>query len=98
MPDIRITLPDGSTVQIPLGTPAEEVLKQKKLLGVKIDGIPKDSYTPLDRDCRLEPITAADPEALHLLRHSAAHLMAQAVACVFKDVEFAIGPTIEDGF
>ena len=98
MSDIRVTLPDGSVVSCPSGTPAQEVLKQKKLLGVKVDGHPKDVVVPLTRDCRLEPLTSESPEALSLLRHSAAHLMAQAVARVFKDVEFAIGPTIEDGF
>ena len=98
MSDIHVTLPDGTVVTCPRETPAQEMFKQEKLLGVKIDGVLRDSYAPLTSNCRLEPLREGDPDALRLQRHSAAHLMAQAVARIFKDVEFAIGPTIEDGF
>jgi threonyl-tRNA synthetase len=98
MSEISVTLPDGSIVRCPAGTPADRVVKAPELLAVMVDGRLRDAYAPLEADCAVEPVTPDHPEALHVLRHSAAHLMAQAVARLWKDVEFAIGPTIEDGF
>ena len=98
MPEITVRLSDGSEIRCPAGTPADRVVKAKGLMAVVVDGKVLDAYTPLEADCTVEPVTPEHPEALHVLRHSAAHLMAQAVARLYKDVEFAIGPTIEDGF
>ncbi|MEJ5166190.1 MAG: threonine--tRNA ligase [Thermoanaerobaculia bacterium] len=95
---IKVNLPDGRIEEWERGKSALDMFPSRKIYAVKINGEIKDVYTPLEKDCQLEILTENTPETLDLLRHSAAHLMAHAVLRIFKDVEFAIGPTIEDGF
>ena len=57
-----------------------------------------DLSRPLDQDCTIEPIPLDSPEGLEILRHSAAHIMAEAVRDLFPGVKVAIGPAIENGF
>jgi len=87
------------------GTPASEFLagvlsksKQKKVILVRIDGELKDISTPLTHDCRIEAILPGDDDTLEVLRHTASHIMAQAVKELFQDIRLGIGPAIENGF
>jgi len=87
------------------GTPASEFLagilsksKQKKVILVRIDGELKDISTPLTHDCRIEAILPGDDDTLEVLRHTASHIMAQAVKELFQDIQLGIGPAIENGF
>lgn len=70
----------------------------KKALAARVDGRIVDLSTPVSADQQVEPVLPGDPEALELLRHSCAHIMAQAVRELFPGVKVAIGPAIEDGF
>jgi threonyl-tRNA synthetase len=104
MPDITVKLPDGSEKQVPEGstvlTVAESIgprLAQAALAG-KIDGRMVDVGTLVSAGQKVEIITDRSPEALDLLRHSAAHVMAEAVGELFPGTQFGIGPSIEDGF
>lgn len=68
------------------------------VIAAKIDGVPVDLDRALSRDCTLDWIPVDSPEGLEILRHSTAHLMAQAVQNLFPGTQVTIGPTIEDGF
>ncbi len=96
--EIEVKLPNGEVRRVKEGTPANELFPKREVFAVKINGNLKDAYTPLMEDCTLEEIGVESKEALDILRHTTAHTMAQAVARIYKDVEFAIGPTIEEGF
>ncbi len=96
--EIEVKLPNGEVRKVKEGTPANELFPKKKVFAIKINGKLKDAYTPLKEGCTLEEIGEGSKEALDILRHTTAHVMAQAVARIYKDVEFAIGPTIEEGF
>jgi threonyl-tRNA synthetase len=106
---IRIRLPGDRVVERPAGTTAGAVLAEvpeaKKALAAKVaaEGAKPevvDLSRPLEADCSVEPVLPGTPEGLDVLRHTTAHVLAQAVARHFglDQVEFAIGPVIEDGF
>ena len=104
MPDISVNLPDGSTKAVPEGSTvlgvAEAIgprLAQAAIAG-KVNGELRDIDTTIADGDTVELITDKSPEALHILRHSAAHVMAEAVKDLFPMVQFGIGPAIEDGF
>jgi len=93
----QIVLPDGRRVALPEGEPLGSILPPDALVA-RFDGALVDlSFVP-DRDGKAEPIPPGDPDGLHVLRHSTAHVMAQAVCGLFPDTKYAIGPPIEDGF
>ena len=101
---IRVTLPNGDVMEVPRHTTLLEVagrigsrLKKAALAG-KVNGVLRDLSFPLEEDASVELLTKDSPEALEILRHSAAHLMAQAVKRLFPEAKLAIGPVIEDGF
>ncbi len=99
--EITILLPGGEKRVFPLGTRAGEILKDlglKDLVGAKFNGQLIDLETPLREDGELLPLTSADEEALFLLRHSAAHVLAQAVKELFPGVKLGIGPATDQGF
>ncbi|WP_022853520.1 threonine--tRNA ligase [Thermodesulfatator atlanticus] len=99
--EIKIILPDGSERQVPKGIKAKEVLKDfltKEIVGAKLNDKIIDFETPLTEEGTLSLLTTKDPEALELLRHTAAHVMAQAVKELFPEAKLAIGPAIENGF
>jgi threonyl-tRNA synthetase len=102
--DVRITLPDGSTREYPSGTTAGDVAASigkglaKAALAAKVDGEWVDLDHPIDRDAKVEIITPDTADGREVLRHSTAHVMAQAVTDLFPGAEYAIGPAIEDGF
>ena len=100
----QFTVPSVGVVERPAGTTAGEVLSEvreaKKAVAAKVDGQVVDLSRPLTNDAVVEPVLPGTPEALDVLRHTTAHVMAQAVARHFglENVEFAIGPVIADGF
>ena len=102
---ITITLPGGSKRQALRGISASEFLsgilgknRAKKAILVRIDGDLRDISTPLAHDCKIEAVFPGDDGTLQVLRHTAAHVMAQAVKELFTGVQLAIGPAITDGF
>ncbi len=103
---INISIDNGPAQALPAGVSAAEAVKticsnktRKKVLAVKIGNDLKDLSTPLQADTALETITAASPAGLDIIRHSAAHIMAQAVLDIFgSEVQVTIGPSITNGF
>jgi threonyl-tRNA synthetase len=101
---IRITLPDGSQKSFDAPVTVGEVAASigaglaKAALAGKVDGKLVDLSYRLARDARVEIVTEKSPEALDLLRHSTAHLLAQATQRLFPDTQVTIGPVIENGF
>ena len=104
MDTIQITLPDGATRDVPKGTTAAEIARQisprlaKEALVARTNGDLIDLSRPLEHDTRLSILTATDPDAVQVFRHSAAHLLAAAVLELFPNVKLGIGPPIENGF
>ena len=99
-----VTLPDGSQRQFDHPVTVDEVaasigagLRKAALAGRVDDKLVDTSFT-IDRDVKLSIITAKDPAGLEVLRHSTAHLLAQAVKQLFPEAQVTIGPVIEDGF
>ncbi len=102
---ITVAYNGENTEQVTGGTPASKFLagvlsknRSKKTILVRIDGELKDISTPLTHDCRIEAVLPGDDDTIEVLRHTAAHIMAQAVKELFQDVQVAIGPAIEKGF
>ncbi|GLH64679.1 threonine--tRNA ligase [Parageobacillus sp. G301] len=101
---IRITFPDGAVKEFPKGTTTEQIaasispgLKKKAIAG-KLNDRFIDLRTPIQEDGSISIITQDMPEALDILRHSTAHLMAQAIKRLYKNVKLGVGPVIENGF
>jgi threonyl-tRNA synthetase len=101
---IKVTLPDGSERDYADGASpldvAESISKSlaKKALAAKVDGEMWDLVRPLEGDATVAIITDRDPEGLELIRHDAAHVLAQAVQELYPDTQVTIGPVIDDGF
>ncbi len=104
MSEISVTLPDGSSRSMSAGsTPADiaggiSPRLAKAALAATVDGQLVDLHTPLTRDVRVRIVTPDSPEALGLLRHSAAHLLAAAVTQLFPGAQCGIGPATDEGF
>ncbi|WP_019154798.1 threonine--tRNA ligase [Robertmurraya massiliosenegalensis] len=101
---IKLSFPDGAVKEFPFGVTTEEVaasispgLKKKSLAG-KLNGEMYDLRRPIEEDGAIEIVTVGSDEALEVLRHSTAHLMAQAIKRLYKDVKLGVGPVIEGGF
>ncbi|MEM9572433.1 MAG: threonine--tRNA ligase [Pseudomonadota bacterium] len=101
---IKVTLPDGAVREYEDGASPYDVAVSisnslaKKALAAKVDGELYDLTRPLDGDVELALITAKDPEGLELIRHDAAHILAQAVQALYPGTQVTIGPVIDDGF
>jgi threonyl-tRNA synthetase len=101
---ITITLPDGSTRTVPPGTLARDIAEgvspnlAKAALAAVVDGKLVDLSHALDHDAAVRIVTDRSPEALHLYRHSTAHLLAAAVTNLFPGVQCGIGPATDEGF
>jgi threonyl-tRNA synthetase len=94
-----VRLPRGSTVRDALSATLDGDAKQsRRIVGALVDGELADVFRPLSADCTLSPISREDPRALEILRHSAAHVLAQAVKRVYPEAQVTIGPVIADGF
>ncbi len=104
MDTIQITLPDGATREVPRGTTAAEIARQisprlaKEALVARTNGELVDLSRPLEQSTKLSILTAKDPDAVQVFRHSAAHLLAAAVMELYPNVKLGIGPPIENGF
>jgi threonyl-tRNA synthetase len=101
MDRIHVTFVDGNSVEVRLGTRVVELAAQagaKNLVAAKIDGQAVDLNRTLEKDCAVDWITPESAEGLDVIRHSTAHLMAQAVQSLFPGTQVTIGPTIDDGF
>ena len=101
---MKITLKDGSCKEyasamsiIDIAKDISEGLARVACAG-EVDGKVEDLRTILDKDCELNIITANDPEGLHVIRHTASHVLAEAVKNLFPNAKVTIGPAIEDGF
>ncbi|MEW6189388.1 MAG: threonine--tRNA ligase [Actinomycetota bacterium] len=101
---IRVSLPDGSILEIKKGLLVRDLaarissMLEKEALAGKIDGELCDLSTPILKNADVEIVTFSSREGQSIYRHSAAHIMAQAVMELFSDVKLGIGPPIEDGF
>ncbi|MEG1173335.1 threonine--tRNA ligase [Carnobacterium sp.] len=104
MSEIKITFPDGAVKEYPAGSSTLEVAKgisnslAKKALAGKFNGELVDLVRPLEVDGALEIITPDHEDALQILRHSSAHLMANALRRLYPDIHFGVGPAIDNGF
>jgi threonyl-tRNA synthetase len=101
---IRVTLPDGSERELPDGTTGAQLAAQigpglaRAAVAVRIDGQVQDLGRPLPGGARVAILTERDADALAVLRHSAAHILATAVREIFPDAGIGFGPAIDDGF
>lgn len=101
---VTLTLPDGSHKQFATAPTGLELAQSvgaglaKAALAIKVNGRLQDLYLPIARDAHVAVITAKSPEGLELLRHDAAHVMAEAVKELYPNTQITIGPVIEDGF
>src|SRR2546421_11529029 len=93
----RITFPDGSAKDLPADAPIGDAMPEDAV-AARVDGDLVDLSWPVERDVAAEPVSVNDPEGLRVLRHSTAHVMAQAVCDLYPGAKYAIGPPIEDGF
>jgi threonyl-tRNA synthetase len=101
---ITLTLPDGSPRHVPRGTLGSEVVGSigqrllRDAIAVEVNGEVQDLVTPLRTGGSFRVLTAKDPRALDVLRHSSAHILATAVRRLRPDAKIGFGPSIEDGF
>lgn len=104
MAQITITLPDGSTKQFDSAVTGMQVAESigkglaKAALAIKVNGEARDLSRVIDQDAKIEIITGSSPEGLELIRHDAAHIMAEAVKELYPETQVTIGPAIENGF
>jgi threonyl-tRNA synthetase len=101
---ISVSLPDGSVREVPSGSTALQVAEgigpglARAALAAKVDGEVWDLSRPISDDVSIEILTEKQPEALDVLRHSAAHVMATAVRQLYPEANIGFGPSIRDGF
>jgi threonyl-tRNA synthetase len=99
-----LTFPDGNQRSYEPGITGKAVAEgiskslAKKALAIKVDGVLSDLAEEIGEDARIEIVTRESPEALELIRHDAAHVMAEAVQSLWPDTQVTIGPVIENGF
>jgi len=97
--NITVALSGGEKRTVPAGTSPREILPHaSQAIAAKVQGKVIDLSRPLTADCEIEPVSPSAPAGLDVLRHSSAHLMAQAVKRLFPNVQITIGPVIENGF
>jgi len=101
---VAITLPDGSVRRFDHAVTGAELAASigpglaKAALAIRLDGKLRDLATSIDRDAKVEIVTRKDPDALELIRHDTAHVMAEAVQELYPGTQVTIGPSIENGF
>ncbi len=101
---VNVTLPDGSVRSFEKPVSGAELAASigpglaKAALAVRVDGKMKDLAARIDRDAKVSIVTAKDADALELIRHDAAHVLAQAVQELFPGTQITFGPAIENGF
>ncbi len=100
----KVTLPDGSILETGANTTAKQLAEQigprlaKAAIAAKLNGQLVDLSTPITADAALQIITPKDTEGLEIMRHSCAHIMAQAICSIWPDTKLVYGPTVEGGF
>jgi threonyl-tRNA synthetase len=103
-PNVTVTLPDGKALTFVRGITPGEIAASigpglaKAALIAEVDGKQWDLFRPIEHDAKLRIITKKDPEALELIRHDMAHVLAMAVQALYPGTQVTIGPSIEDGF
>ena len=102
--NVTVTLPDGSTRELPQGSTPLDLAASispglaKAAIAAVVDDRLTDLVAPLQQDARVRIITDKSPEALHIYRHSTAHLLAAAVTNLFPGTQCGIGPATDEGF
>src|SRR5215210_9416421 len=101
---MTVYLPDGSPLELEDGASGADAARAvgeglaRAALGVRVDGELRDLSAQLEDGANIEIVTARDGDALWLVRHDAAHVLATAVLELYPDVKISIGPPIEEGF
>jgi threonyl-tRNA synthetase len=101
---VAITLPDGTVRRFPGPVTGGEIAAAigpglaKAAVAIKIDGAPKDLASRIDRDAKIAILTRDAPEALEIIRHDAAHVMAEAVKELYPETQVTFGPATDTGF
>ena len=104
MTDVTLTFPDGAERKVKSGTTGLEVAKSispslaKRTVAMQLDGALADLSDPINKDASINFVARTDPAALELIRHDAAHVMAEAVQLLWPGTQVTIGPVIENGF
>jgi threonyl-tRNA synthetase len=102
--NVALTFPDGARREYPAGTTGLDVAKgispslAKRTVAMALDGALADLTDAIDRDAKIEFVNRDDPRALELIRHDAAHVLAEAVQSLWPGTQVTIGPVIENGF
>jgi threonyl-tRNA synthetase len=102
--EVTMTLPDGKTLTFARGITGGEIAAAigpglaKAALVIEVNGKQWDLFRPIEQDANIRIITKKDPEALELIRHDMAHVLAMAVQALYPGTQVTIGPAIEDGF
>src|SRR5712691_2943297 len=101
---VALTFPDGARREYPKGSTGLDIAKgispslAKRTVAMALDGVLTDLNDPIERDAKIEFLTREDPRALELIRHDAAHVLAEAVQTLWPGTQVTIGPVIENGF
>src|ERR1700758_5567804 len=101
---VALTFPDGARRDYPQNTTGLDIAKSispslaKRTVALALDGMLTDLSDPIERDAKIEFLTREDPRALELIRHDAAHVLAEAVQTLWPGTQVTIGPVIENGF
>jgi threonyl-tRNA synthetase len=101
---VALTFPDGARRDYPQGITGFDIAKgispslAKRTVAMALDGVVADLTDPIDKDARIEFLNREDPRALELIRHDAAHVLAEAVQALWPGTQVTIGPVIENGF
>jgi threonyl-tRNA synthetase len=102
--ELVLTMPDGASRKIKAGQTGLEVAKSispslaKRTVAMVLDGKLSDLADPITKDASIKFVSRTDPEALELIRHDAAHVMAEAVQQIWPGTQVTIGPVIDNGF
>src|SRR6202030_304552 len=101
---VALTFPDGARREYPKGSTGLDIAKgispslAKRTVAMALDGMLTDLSNPIDHDAKIEFLTRDDPRALELIRHDAAHVLAEAVQTLWPGTQVTIGPVIDNGF
>jgi threonyl-tRNA synthetase len=102
--EVTITFPDGKSRKVASGTTGLEIAKSispslaKRTVAMSLDGVLSDLADPITKDVTIKFLSRTDPEALELIRHDSAHVMAEAVQALWPGTQVTIGPVIDNGF
>src|ERR1700747_2586628 len=101
---VALTFPDGARREYPENSTGLDIAKSispslaKRTVAMALDGKPAALTDPIEHDAKIEFLTREDPRALELIRHDAAHVLAEAVQTLWPGTQVTIGPVIENGF